>query len=65
MKNGTREDYELLERLENEYCRGLPDRLLAALRGLENTLSGTKYRGWNIPCSRQPAPRPPAKRKNM
>ena len=40
MKNGTREDYELLERLENEYCRGLPDRLLAALRGLENTLSG-------------------------
>lgn len=40
MKNGTREDYDLLERLENEYCRGLPDRLLAALRGLENTLSG-------------------------
>ena len=40
MKNGTREDYELLERLENEYCRGLPNRLLAALRGLENTLSG-------------------------
>lgn len=40
MKEGTREDYELLERLEADFVRGLPDRLLAALRGLEHTLSG-------------------------
>ena len=40
MKHGTREDYEMLEALEHEYTRGLPDRLLATLRGLEHTLSG-------------------------
>ena len=40
MKEGTREDYEMLERLEADFVRGLPDRLLAALRGLEHTLSG-------------------------
>ena len=40
MKHGTREDYEMLEALEHEYARGLPDRLLATLRGLEHTLSG-------------------------
>lgn len=42
MKDGTREDYELLERLEAEYARELPDRLLAALRGLEHSLAGYK-----------------------
>ena len=40
MKNGTREDYELLERLEHEYSKGLVDRLLATLKNLEHTLSG-------------------------
>lgn len=40
MKYGTKEDYELLESLERDYVRTLPDRLLAALRGLEHTLSG-------------------------
>lgn len=40
MKDGTREDYLLLERLEEAYVAGLPERILSALRGLENTLSG-------------------------
>ncbi|MDZ7828136.1 MAG: HD domain-containing protein [Halofilum sp. (in: g-proteobacteria)] len=40
MKDGTREDYALLERLEQEYVDGLPDRVLEALRGLDHTLSG-------------------------
>ncbi|MDI5986394.1 HD domain-containing protein [Halomonas sp. M4R5S39] len=40
MKDGTREDYLLLERLEEAYIEGLPERILASLRGLENTLSG-------------------------
>ena len=42
MRDGTREDYELLERLESEYARGLPDRLMAALKALEHSLSGYK-----------------------
>lgn len=42
MKHGTKEDYELLERLEREYTRELPDRILRALRGLEHSLSGYK-----------------------
>ena len=40
MKDGTREDYELLERLEADYAEGLPGRLLDALRKLEHSLSG-------------------------
>ena len=40
MKDGTREDYELLERLEHDYARELPDRLLDALRKLEHSLAG-------------------------
>ncbi|XKE44935.1 HD domain-containing protein [Halomonas organivorans] len=40
MKDGTREDYQLLGRLEEAYVEGLPERILAALRGLEHTLSG-------------------------
>lgn len=42
MKDGTREDYELLERLETEYARELPGRLLDALRKLEHSLAGYK-----------------------
>lgn len=40
MQDGTAEDYALLERLEQEYVAGLPDRILAALRSLEDSLSG-------------------------
>lgn len=40
MKDGTREDYELLARLEQRFIDALPDRILGALRALDNTLSG-------------------------
>lgn len=42
MKEGTREEYEFLDGLERTYAQGLPDRILATLRGLEDTLSGYK-----------------------
>ncbi|MCH9705857.1 MAG: HD domain-containing protein [Proteobacteria bacterium] len=40
MQHGSKEDYLLLQQLEDEYCKGLSDRLLAALQALEHTLSG-------------------------
>ncbi|NRB55954.1 MULTISPECIES: HD domain-containing protein [Salinicola] len=40
MKDGTREEYVFLEKLEAQFNEGLVDRLLAALRNLDNTLSG-------------------------
>ena len=40
MQDGTREDYELLERAERGFVRTLPDRLLAALKKLEDGLQG-------------------------
>ncbi|MCK0768526.1 HD domain-containing protein [Chromohalobacter canadensis] len=40
MKDGTREEYLFLDRLEEEFNQGLVDRLLRALRNLENSLSG-------------------------
>ena len=40
MAEGTREDYELLERLEAEFAKGTADRVLAVLRGLAGSLSG-------------------------
>ena len=40
MKDGTREEYLFLDRLEETFNQGLVDRLLRALRNLENTLSG-------------------------
>jgi len=46
MADGTAEDYALLARLENEHTRGLPDRLLAAVRALEHSFGGyqvTRY----------------------
>lgn len=43
MKDGTREDYELLERMEKSYLAGTADRLLAEMaRQAEKTLSGYK-----------------------
>lgn len=55
MKDGDRADYQLLDRLEREYNRALPDRILAALRGLEDTLSG--YRVSRLEHSLQSATR--------
>ena len=46
MADGTREDYELLQRREADYLAALPDRLLKAVQALEHSLSGyqvTRY----------------------
>ncbi|MEO9655492.1 HD domain-containing protein [Marinomonas sp.] len=40
MKDGTKEEYLFLTEHEEAYATGLPDRLLATLKNLENTLSG-------------------------
>lgn len=40
MKDGTKEEYELLERYERDYAAGLPERVLAALEQLEQGLAG-------------------------
>lgn len=40
MKDGDKEDYELLEELEAAYCKGLPGRIMTALAELEHSLSG-------------------------
>jgi predicted HD phosphohydrolase len=42
MEDATREEYEFLDELEKQYCGGLADRLLNALRQLEHSLSGYK-----------------------
>ena len=42
MAEGTREDYELLDSLEEEFARGTADRVLEMLRGLAGSLSGYK-----------------------
>lgn len=40
MKDGTREDYDLLHALQLQYNAGLCDRLLTSLRGLDDGLGG-------------------------
>jgi predicted HD phosphohydrolase len=40
MEDGTREEYEFLDSLEADYIAGLPNRIMEALRKLENSLSG-------------------------
>jgi predicted HD phosphohydrolase len=40
MKDGSREDYELLERHERDYLRTLPDRVLRAVGALDSGLGG-------------------------
>ena len=42
MAEGTREDYALLERLEEEFAQGTADRVLDMLRNLSGSLSGYK-----------------------
>jgi predicted HD phosphohydrolase len=42
MVDGTREDYELLERKGRAYVAGLPDRLLDVLRSMEHAFEGYK-----------------------
>lgn len=55
MTDGTKEEYAFLDQLEQEYIATLPDRLLAALKRLENTLSG--YRISRLDHSLQSATR--------
>ena len=40
MADGTKEDYDLLSQLEDQYIQALPDRLLQALDELRHSLSG-------------------------
>ena len=40
MKDGTRADYQLLERFEHDYAQALPERVMAALRKLDTGLDG-------------------------
>ncbi len=40
MEDGTREDYELLDRSEREYALRLPDQILASLGKLDHSLAG-------------------------
>ena len=42
MADGSREEYEFLESREQAYIAELPDRLLAALRRLDNSIGGYK-----------------------
>ncbi|NCF48020.1 MAG: HD domain-containing protein [Bacteroidetes bacterium] len=42
MDAGTPEDYAFLDKLEHEFVQALPERLLGALKGLQNTLAGYK-----------------------
>ena len=42
MDEGTTEDYAFLHGLERDYIASLPDRLLDALKGLDNSLTGYK-----------------------
>ncbi|MEO8859370.1 MAG: HD domain-containing protein [Burkholderiaceae bacterium] len=42
MKDGTREEYLFLHKLESDYIRALPDRLLVALKRLGDSLQGYK-----------------------
>ena len=55
MKDGTREDYELLEIHERAYLRALPDRILASLGELDSGLGG--YRVTRLEHSLQTATR--------
>lgn len=42
MKDGTAQEYHFLHKLENDYIRALPDRLLLALERLGDSLQGYK-----------------------
>ena len=55
MKDGTFEEYEFLGRLEHEYVRQLPDRILATLQLLDGSLDG--YRVTRLQHSLQSATR--------
>ncbi|MBW4053136.1 MAG: HD domain-containing protein [Proteobacteria bacterium] len=55
MKDGTKAEYQFLDELEREYIRRLPDRILDALRALDDGLAG--YRVTRLEHSLQTATR--------
>lgn len=55
MKSGTRDEYQFLHHLEAGYIQQLPDRILAALRRLDDSLGG--YRVTRLEHSLQTAAR--------
>ena len=40
MKDGTKEDYELLSKYEEKFSKDLPDRVLEALKNLDSSVDG-------------------------
>lgn len=42
MEDGTREEYEFLDKMEEEYITGLPERIMDGLRKLAHSISGYK-----------------------
>ena len=40
MKDGSKEDYDLLHGFEEEFAKGLPDRILSFLKNLDGSLDG-------------------------
>ena len=40
MKDGTKEDYDLLSKYEEKFSKDLPDRILHALRNLDSSVDG-------------------------
>ena len=40
MKNGTKEDYDLLSKYEEKFSKDLPDRVLEALKNLDSSVDG-------------------------
>ena len=63
MDEGTSQDYALLNALEDEFVLALPDRLLAALTGLEGSLAG--YQISRLEHSLQSATRAEADRADI
>jgi len=55
MRDGTRDEYEFLHGLERQYIDGLPERVLSALRQLDDGLAG--YRVTRLEHSLQSATR--------
>ena len=55
MEDGTKEDYQLLERAEREYASGLADKILDGLRKLDSAMEG--YRVTRLQHSLQTATR--------
>ena len=55
MADGSREEYEFLDKMEHEFVDGLPERIFAHLRSLDQSISG--YRVTRLTHSLQSATR--------